>query len=842
MKVTPMMKQFLDIKNKYSDCILLFRAGDFYETFYEDAKTVSKVLNITLTKRGGVDMAGVPYHSITPYIKKLIQNNYKVAICEQLEDPKNAKGVVKRGVTRVITPGTIIEEDFLENFENNYIMSIYLPKDLSEKIGISLTDISTGEFFASEIYKYEDLRSAIKKFNPREIIMNEKSLYKNKIINFLNNQNIYFNFLSEIRYNIVYSNEVIKKQFNKDLKDFGINSKYIKLSVGALLFYIHKLQKLDLSHLNEIKEIKLNNNLILDEVTLRNLEVVESLFLKDKSKTLFGILNNTKTPMGARLLKKNLIMPFLDINKINKRLDAIEELKNKDLEREEIRNLLEDVCDIERISTRISSEVITPKELRKLIDTIKKFDEINKILDHLENPLFLNLKLKKFDEVVDLIENSIVEEAPSNIRDFGYIKEDFNEKLKELYEISKNSKNIILEIEEKERINTGINNLKIKFNKVFGYYIEIPKSQASRVPGYYVRKQTLVNAERFTISELKEKEDLILNSEEKIKILEKEIYINIVKKLKRYVSEFKIVSKKIALLDIINNNSHNAVVYDYCKPKFTKNKEQFIIKEGRNPIVERFVNEYIPNDVVFSSEDVVKIVTGPNMSGKSTFLRQVGLIIIMAQSGSFVPCSYIELPIFDRIFTRIGAHDELSEGQSTFMVEMAETANILNNITQNSLVLLDEIGRGTSTYDGVAIAWSVAEYLIKNNIKTIFATHYHYLNELEKFYNNVKNYHTEVEEIGYNENNENKFKNNKNNVDGKIKFLRKIVRGGTDKSYGVYVAKIAGLPNEVIDRAVEIQDNIENKEEIKISYKNLSFKKGPKLKDDYNNKKLKEFF
>jgi len=823
--ITPMMKQFLEVKKEYKDCIVLFRAGDFYETFYDDAKVVSKVLNITLTQRAGVPMAGVPYHSVMPYLKKLINNNYKVAICEQLEDPKKAKGVVKRGVTRVITPGTILEEDFLENFENNYIFSVYLPKEFNKKIGISIIDISTGEFLVSEVSKFEDLRSVIKKFQPREVIFNESYSSKNSFISFLRNSNIFYNYLSELRYKPFFAEEIIKKHFKKDINELGLSLNSIILSVGAALYYIYKLQKLDLSHIREIKKIRLSSNLVLDEITLRNLEIIESLFLKDNKKTLFGILNNTKTPMGARLLKKRLVMPSLDVNELNKILDGVAELVDKNLEREKIRASLDDISDIERISSRISSGIATPKDLVGLKNSLKKIKELNVVLKDLESGIFSSdlKELKEFKEVVELIESAIIEDAPTHMRDIGYIKRDFNSELKELYNISEHSRDIIKDIEEDERIKTGIANLKVKFNKVFGYYIEVPKSQASNVPEYYERKQTLVNAERFTIPILKEKEDLILNSEERIKILEKEIYESIIDKLKNYIRGFQDLSKKIALLDFISTNAYNAIIYNYRRPEFVDDKEKIVIQEGRNPVVERYVDEFIPNDIVFSKNDVIKIITGPNMSGKSTALRMVGLIVIMAQVGSFVPVGEVKLSIVDRIFTRIGAHDEISEGQSTFMVEMKETANILNNLTDNSLVLLDEIGRGTSTYDGVAIAWAVTEFLIKKNVKTIFATHYHYLNELEKYYDNVKNYHTEVLEEG-----------------SIIKFLRKIVSGGTDKSYGVYVAKIAGLPEEVVKRAVEIQESIESKEEIKIS-KDVSFVKKNKKKE-LNNLSLDKFF
>ncbi len=810
-----MMKQFLDVKSKYKDCIVLFRAGDFYETFYEDAKIVSKVLNITLTQRAGVPMAGVPYHSISPYIKKLIDNNYKVAICEQLEDPKKAKGIVKRGVTRIITPGTVLEEDFISNSENIYILGVYLPKNISEKIGISVVDISTGEFLVSELINFNDLRSVVKKFNPKEVVLNENSYLKKKFIAFLKRQSIFFNFLSDLRYNKVFCEEIIKKQF----ENLDISSEFVRLSIGATLFYIYKLNKFGLTHIKEVKKVNFSEYMILDEITLRNLEIIESLFKKGKEGTLFGVLNSTKTPMGARLLKKHLIMPLLNIDIINKRLDGVEELLEKEIMREEIRDLLEEISDIERITSRIASGIATPKDLISLKISLIRCNDLKNVLGSLSSDIFKNLFIRDFGDVVNLIEKSIVDDAPSHRRDIGYIKRGFNEELDNLYEIAFNSKRVIKEIEENERIKTGINSLKIKFNKVFGYYIEVPKTYSDKVPNYYERKQTLVNAERFTTKELKEKEELIINSEEKIRNLEDAIYENIIRFLKGYVKDFQKVSETIALLDVLSSHAFNADVYGYCKPSFS---HKFILKDSRNPIVERFVDDFVPNDCEFNEGDIVKIITGPNMSGKSTFLRQIGLICIMAQIGSFVPASFAELCIVDRIFTRIGAHDELSEGLSTFMVEMKETANILNNITSNSLVLLDEIGRGTSTYDGLAIAWAVVEFLISKKVKTIFATHYHYLNELEEYYNYVKNYHTLVREEGE-----------------KVEFLRKIVRGGTDKSYGIYVAKLAGLPDHVIKRAMEIQKSIESKNEIRISKESLKMKRKDK---EYNSRKLDEFF
>lgn len=798
LKVTPMMKQFLDIKAQYPDCILLFRAGDFYETFYDDAKTCSVVMGITLTKRANIPMAGVPYHSITPYIKKLIQNNFKVAMCEQLEDPKFAKGIVKRGITRIITPGTILEDEYLESQDNNFIMCIYVPKNISEKFGVSFVDITTGEFFTSQMVKLDEVKTLIRKYLPNEIILNESNYVKG-LKEFIKNSNIYFNFLSDVRFNINYASEILKKQFGHKPDELGLEQKhYATISSGALLFYIYKLQKLDLSHINKIKYLNLSSNMVIDSVSLRNLEIIESIYSKDKSKTLYGILNNTKTSSGARLLKKHLTSPLIEIKQIEERLDSTSELNELIIERNELRDVLSEFSDIERITARINSEIASPKDLYALKLSLNQIPKLRQILSNFQTKKLIEIKkMDILSEVVELLENSISDNAPSHTREIGYIKKDYDEELKTLFDIAFNSKDFIMEIEEQERLRSGINSLKIRYNKIFGYYIEILKSQEQKVPANYQVKQTLANANRYIIPELKEKEDLILNAEEKIGTLEKEIYIQIVRKLKTYTKKFQEIAEKIGYLDVLCSHSLNSQIHNYKRPKF--NEEKTEIFEGRNPIVEKFTMNFISNDTFFTKDEKVKIITGPNMSGKSTYLRQNALIVIMAQCGSFIPVEKANLKIYDRVFTRIGAHDELSEGQSTFMVEMSETANILNNATNKSLVLLDEIGRGTSTYDGLAIAWAVVEELNEKETDTIFATHYHQLNKLSDFYPTIKNYNVLVREEGEN-----------------VEFIRKIVKGGTDKSYGIYVGKLAGIPDKVLERAREIQLNIEEKEEIRI--------------------------
>ena len=825
-RVTPMMKQFLELKAQHSDCILLFRAGDFYETFYDDAKTCAQILQITLTKRGKTPMAGVPHHSITRYIKKLIQNNFKVAICEQLEDPSLTKGLVKRGVTRTITPGTILEEEYLKSYENNFIMCIYSPKDISQKYGISAVDITTGEFITTEVRNLDDVKTIIKKYSPNEIVLNESNIQR-KLKEFMQNSNIYFNYLSDIRFNINYANKILKKQFELTPNELGLESKKFSIiSAGALLFYIYKLQKLHLKHINKIKYINLNSSMVLDSICLRNLEIIQNLYTEDKSKTLFGIINNTKTPLGARLLKKHLTSPLINAKEINKRLDAVEELNELIMQRNDIRENLREFHDIERITSRINSAIASPKDLVALKYSLEKIPIIKQTLDMVQTELLKDIKkIDSLSEVIREIDRAIVEDAPSHTRDIGYIKRDYNKTLKELCDIAFNSKDFIKDLEFSERARTKINSLKIKYNKIFGYYIEIPKQHEKKVPSDYEIKQTLVNANRYIKPELKEKENMILNAEDKIKNLEKQIFSDLINKLKPYTKKFQDISQKIALLDVLTNHSLNAQLNNYCRPKFSENETRII--SGRNPIVEKFVSEFIPNDAVFNESETFKVVTGPNASGKSTYLRLIGLISIMAQIGSFIPAESATLRVYDRVFTRIGAHDELSEGQSTFMIEMTETANILNNATQNSLVLLDEIGRGTSTYDGLSIAWAVVEDLNSKKSNSIFATHYHQLNELASFYDTIENYNVMVREEGE-----------------KVEFIRKIVKGGTDKSYGIYVGKLAGLPQRVLDRAKEVQQNIEDKEEIRIKkeFKEI-IKKSPTKTDNktVSNKGLDTF-
>ncbi|USN44057.1 MAG: DNA mismatch repair protein MutS [Candidatus Woesearchaeota archaeon] len=824
-KTTPMMRQFLELKTQHSDCILLFRAGDFYETFYDDAKECSKLLGITLTQRGGTPMAGVPYHSITPYIRKLLGENKKVALCEQLEDPKLAKGLVKRGITRIITPGTILEDEYLSSFENNYLMAIYSPKDISEYFGVALIDITTGEFLTSQIQDQDDIKTLIRRYMPNEIIHNESSFSKS-LNTFIKNANIYSTSLSDMRFNRLYADEILKKQFNLKASQLGLDGKdYAVIACGALLFYIYKLQKLDLSHINKIKYIALSQNMILDSISLRNLEIVENLYAKDGKKTLFGILNNTKTNAGARLLKKHLTAPLLDKKALEERLEGVEEMNTLIFERDEIREHLGKIQDIERIASRISSEIVSPKDLFALKITLQNIPALRQTLQNCETKLLKSIKkIDTLPEITDLLDKAIVENAPSHTRDIGYLKSEYNSELQALHELAFHSKTFIRNMEEEEKKLTGISSLKIKYNKIFGYFIEISQAQANKVPSRYIPKQTLANAQRFVTEELSQKESQILGAEEKIRALEEELYKAIVFKLKSYIKSFQDIAEKLALLDLLTTHSLNAQLYHYVRPTF--HDDETVIIEGRNPLVERFTTHYIPNNTSLSKEETLQIITGPNTSGKSTFLRQNALIVIMAQAGMFVPAKSAQLRIYDRVFTRIGAHDELVEGHSTFMVEMSETANILNNASDKSLVLLDEIGRGTSTYDGLAIAWAITEELAQKQTHTMFATHYHQLNKLSSFFANIRNYHVLVREEGE-----------------KVEFIRQIVKGGTDKSYGIYVGKLAGIPEHVLERAKEVQQNIEEKEDIVIrqEFKESLQKRAKKNEAPKEEKGLGEF-
>lgn len=834
--ITPAMKQFVFFKQKYPDCLILFRMGDFYETFYDDAKLASKILGITLTKRGTktpVPLAGIPHHALDQYLVKLIRAGIKCAICEQIENPKFAKGVVKRDVIKVVTPGTIIDKGILSDKSNNYLVSLYFSEELmynnyvcvdksaksakqnKEKkleIGLSIVDLSTGEFLTTEISE-DKIMAEINRINPAEIIF-PSTESENNLIKELKAQNFYLNEYEDrfYFYDIAYNS--LKTHFHTvNLDGFGIEGKKYSIpSAGALLSYLMETQKTSLTHINRIKYFSTSKFMSLDKSTLRNLEIVKNIKDDSIKDTLLETLDRTFTPMGSRLLRKWLISPLLEINEINQRLEAVDFLFRNILLRQELKELLSKINDIERLISRINYGNANARDVLSLKNSLKILPELKVILresnKNIEGNKTNNLLLNQADaisdlkEIVELIEKSIKDDPPQNTNEGNMIKKSYNSELDELHDICINGRIYIKDIEEKEKAKTGIKSLKISFNNVFGYFIEVTKPNLHLLPKNpdgslaYIRKQTTSNSERFITEELKQYEEKILGAEEKINLLELELFKQICQKIIGKTSEIQDASNFIAQLDVLFSFAIIASEHNYVKP-FVDNKFSIKLEESRHPVIERIEKVYIPNDIFIGKENKTMIITGPNMAGKSTVMRQVALIVLMAQIGSFVPAKKAEIGIVDRIFTRVGAHDDLTHGQSTFMVEMNETASILNNATEKSLIIMDEIGRGTSTFDGVSIAWSVAEYLNKQiKAKTMFATHYHVLTKLDKF-EGIKNYNIAVKES----------KDAQNKED--LIFLRKLVEGGTDKSFGIHVAKLAGMPTEVIEKAKEIQYKLE---------------------------------
>ncbi|MBN1502452.1 DNA mismatch repair protein MutS [Candidatus Woesearchaeota archaeon] len=797
-KLTPAMQQYMDIKSKYPDCIIFFRMGDFYETFFDDAKITSKTLDIVLTKRGikntqqKIPLAGIPYHALDSYLSKMVKAGYKVAIVEQLEDPKLAKGVVKRGVIRIVTPGTVVEHNMLGK-NNNFIMSLAMSQN---GYGISFLDISTGEFITSQLSNFDDVLSETSKYSPAEILLPE-SFKENDLIKKLSETGIFLNFFPDINFYINTAESALKKHFNVlTLEGFGL-MQLSTSSSGALLNYVYETQKTSLEHINKLRSYDISQYMVLDNISIKNLELVKNIIDNTPNGTLLGILDRTVTPMGARRIKQILQRPLKNVDKIKERLSAVEELFNKSFTRGDLRDQLAKIADIERIISRINYGNANPRDLIALKNSLNLVPEIKKLLETANTSLLTKLsQVKELKNAVELIDKSITEEPPVTITEGNIIKRGFNKELDELKQTSKNAKYFIKELERTEKVKTGIKSLKIGFNKVFGYYIEVTKPNLQYVPEHYTKKQTLVNSERFITQELKEKESLILGAEEKINALEQKLFNEIIQEISKYTKEIQKTAYSTAYIDVLCSFAEAAVKNKYVKPEI---KDDFDIEiiEGRHPVVEQTL-PFVPNDIMLTKENRMMIITGPNMSGKSTYQRQVALIVLMAQAGSFVPATKASISVVDRIFTRVGAFDDIYRGQSTFMVEMTQTANILNNATEKSLVILDELGRGTSTYDGVSIAWAVAEYIAKNlKSKALFATHYHILNQLEKETKGVRNYNIAVKE-----------------KDNEIVFLRKIIPGGTDKSYGIHVAKLAGMPNDVIKRSRELQFKLENEDEI----------------------------
>ena len=807
---SPMMQRYLETKEQYKDCILFYRLGDFYEMFFDDAITASRELEITLTgKDCGQDerapMAGVPHHAAEMYISRLIAKGYKVAICEQLEDPKTTKGIVKRGVIRVVTPGTIVESNMLEERKNNYIMSIFKS---GIYFGIGVCDISTGEFYSAEIKdnnNFPQLLDEIARYSPSELVINsnladcteEMSKIRERFNCYITRfQDKFFDSKPDIiklRFSLIDTNQ--KPIENIEERSFAV------ASINALIEYIEQTQMTSLDHINKITIYQISKYMSLDINARRNLEITEKMRDKSKKGTLLWVLDKTSTSMGGRHLRRWLSDPLIDTLEINRRLNAVKELKEDVMLRGDVIDNLKKVYDIERLAGKMAYGNANARDMITLKNSLSKLPDVKKILEHCQSEMLKNIyeNLDELEDIHELIEKAIVEDPPMTVKDGGIIKMGYDEEVDKLKTATTEGKNWIIQLEADEKEKTGIKNLKVGFNKVFGYYIEVTKSNLSQVPERYVRKQTLTNAERYITEELKNLENQILGAEEKVVILEYNIFTKIREEIAKNIVRLQNTATLVSTLDVLSSFAQVAEDMNYCMPH-VDNSGIIDIKAGRHPVIEKMLGtgEFVENDTYLDKdENRLSIITGPNMAGKSTYMRQVALITLMAQVGSFVPAEEAKIGVVDKIFTRVGASDDLSMGQSTFMVEMMEVATILKEATPNSLVILDEIGRGTSTYDGLSIAWAVAEYIAnkeKCGAKTLFATHYHELTELEEKIEGVKNYSIAVKEKGED-----------------IIFLRKIVRGGTDESYGIHVARLAGVPKLVTEEANKILKSLERK-------------------------------
>lgn len=800
-----MMQQYMQTKKEYQDCILFYRLGDFYEMFFEDALTASKELEITLTgKDCGLEerapMCGVPYHAVDSYLNKLVSKGYKVAICEQVEDPKLTKGIVKREVIRVVTPGTNLNTQALDETKNNYLMCIVC---MADRYGVSVADITTGEYLVTELDSERKLMDEIIKFTPSEIICNHSFYVSGIDIEDMKSRlGITVYALESWYFDDSMCSRVLMEHFGVSaLEGLGISDYSCGvIAAGALLKYLMETQKNSIANLTRLVPYSIEKYMILDSSTRRNLELCETLREKNKKGSLLWVLDKTKTAMGARLLRKYIEQPLIDKKEITERLDAVEELKNNAITREELREYLNPVYDMERLISRISYQTANPRDLVAFKSSLSMLPHIKYLMKSLQTPVLKALE-EQMDELADLfelIDSSIVEEPPVGIRDGGIIKEGFHDEVDRLRNAKSEGKTWLAELEAREREKTGIRNMKIKYNKVFGYYLEVTNSYKELVPDYYTRKQTLANAERYITPELKELEDMILGAEDKLYSLEYGLYIEIRNKIAAQIVRIQESAKAVAGIDVFASLALVAERNNYVKPSINE-RGVIDIKNGRHPVVEKMIpnDMFIANDTYLDNgKSRISIITGPNMAGKSTYMRQAALIVLMAQIGSFVPAQSARIGLVDRIFTRVGASDDLASGQSTFMVEMTEVANILRNATRNSLLILDEIGRGTSTFDGLSIAWAVVEHISNTKLlgaKTLFATHYHELTELEGKLTGVNNYCIAVKEKG-----------------DDIVFLRKIIKGGADKSYGIQVAKLAGVPDSVICRAKELAEELTN--------------------------------
>ncbi len=806
---SPMMQHYIATKEQYKDCILFYRLGDFYEMFFDDAITASRELELTLTGKDcgqeeRAPMCGIPFHAAEIYISRLIGKGYKVAICEQLEDPKFAKGIVKRDVIRVVTPGTVIESNMLDEKKNNYIMSIY---KTGLFFGMAVCDISTGDFFATQITEtnnFARLLDEISRYSPAEIVVNdmmfasteEKEKIRDRFECYislekdLSYENDYENILKE--YNVYNEGKKLNEIENKNLSIIASN---------GLITYLNETQKIKLEHINRINLYSVSKYMSLDLNTRRNLELTEKMRDKSKKGTLLWVLDKTSTSMGGRMLRRWINDPLIDVNEINKRLDSVKELKDSQMLKGEIIDSLKRVYDIERLIGKISYGNANGRDLISLKNSLGQLPDLKLVLSKCNSKLLKELyeELDELKDVYKLIDESIVEEPPISVKEGGLIKLGYNDEIDEYKTATTDGKKWIIELEAKEKEATGIKNLKVGYNKVFGYYFEVTKSYLAQVPDRYIRKQTLTGAERYITEELKDLEEKTIGAQEKLIDLEYKVFQEVRANISSQIQRIQKTANVVATLDVIASFATVALDLNYCLP-IVDNSGEINIKEGRHPVIEKMLpsGSFVANDTYLNKEsDRLSIITGPNMAGKSTYMRQVALITLMAQIGSFVPASYAKIGVVDKIFTRVGASDDLSMGQSTFMVEMMEVANILKDATSNSFVILDEIGRGTSTYDGLSIAWAVAEYIAnkeKCGAKTLFATHYHELTELENKLEGVKNYSIAVKEKGED-----------------IIFLRKIIKGGTDESYGIHVAKLAGVPQEVVKSANEILKGLERK-------------------------------
>ena len=837
---SPMMQRYLETKKEYEDCILFYRLGDFYEMFFDDAITASRELELTLTGKDcgqeeRAPMCGIPHHAAEIYVSRLIAKGYKVAICEQLEDPKKTKGIVKRGVIRVVTPGTLVDSNMLEERKNNYIMSIF---KTGIYFGISVCDISTGEFYSAEIKEqnnFPTLLDEIARYTPSELVVNSmmanceeemakiKERFENVYITKFNDKFFKTELNNiDLRFNIID---------NDGKKIENIKEKTLIIaSINALVEYIEETQKTSLDHINKITIYNLSKYMALDINARRNLELTEKMRDKSKKGTLLWVLDKTSTSMGGRLLRRWLNDPLIDVKEINKRLNAVKELKDDLMLRGEIIENLKKVYDIERLAGKMAYGNANARDMVTLKNSLMKLPEVKQILTNCKSELLKELyeNLDELQDIYQLIETSIVDDPPMTIKDGGIIKLGYDEEIDKLKTAQTEGKNWLIDLEAEEKEKTGIKNLKIGFNKVFGYFIEVTKSNLDQVPERYIRKQTLTNAERYITEELKNLENQILGAEEKVVNLEYDAFVQIRELIAKNVVRLQKTSEVVSSLDVISSFAQVAEDMNYCMPE-VNSEGKIDIKGGRHPVIEKILGagSFVENDTYLDKEENrLAIITGPNMAGKSTYMRQVALITLMAQVGSFVPATSAKIGVVDKIFTRVGASDDLSMGQSTFMVEMMEVANILNEATSNSLVILDEIGRGTSTYDGLSIAWAVAEYIAdkeKCGAKTLFATHYHELTELENKLEGIKNYSIAVKEKGED-----------------IIFLRKIVQGGTDESYGIHVARLAGVPKIVTKKANEILRSLERKNILKGKKEEKQDKKQVEGQFDLYNYKLAE--